>query len=286
MALELAGLKNYGRVAVEMVAWGHRYLIGRWLLALLVDQPSAVEREPEMRPWKVTAVPLACCDNLVMFLTFCSGQRQLKPGLFLGSDFTFWALLSPERPEAEKSQGPYITRVYRGRCMRDGSEVIVKQNVIGGDSTGRGLNGINTIINQLKQEYVVDPLGYFEDFINSREMYIVIGKAPGRKLVDYLKEIGPVSVETFVCLMEALRDIAYNNILPISDLGHHGRVLRLVFSEAVHAQAVKYLIDKRIRQLVEQDKSEEFIEREVEKMKKKFQEIYLACPRFVGVKPH
>lgn len=155
-----------------------------------------------------------------------------------------YRLLSPERPVAEKSEGPYITRVYRAHCRRDGSEVIVKQNVIHGDSTGRGLNGINTIINQLKQEYValqllkenkyvVDPRGYFEDFINSREMYIVMEKAPGRKLVDYVEEMGPLPVETFVCLMQALleavgdmhrkgivhRDLSYTNIFVDADPG-------------------------------------------------------------------
>lgn len=67
-----------------------------------------------------------------------------------------------------------------------------------------------------------------------------------------------------------LRDVAYNNILPISDLGHRGRVLRLVFSAAVHAKAVKYFINKRVRQLKEQDSSQEFIEREIEKMEKRF----------------
>jgi len=42
-----------------------------------------------------------------------------------------------------------------------------------------------------------------------------------------------------------LRYVAYNNILPISDFGHRGRVLRLVFSRLSMLKAVKYFINKK-----------------------------------------
>ncbi|HKM39009.1 MAG TPA: SNF2 helicase-associated domain-containing protein, partial [bacterium] len=87
-ALELAGFKNSNQTGAGMVAWMPSLPDRPLASSLVVDQPLA-EREPELRPWKVTTLPLTAAD-VIAFLLFCDGQRQLSPALLLGPEFFVW----------------------------------------------------------------------------------------------------------------------------------------------------------------------------------------------------
>jgi hypothetical protein len=78
--------------------------------------------------------------------------------------------------------------------------------------------------------------------------------------------------EIFFCPFKDVREgdddglKGYFFIIPLSDREHRGRILRLNFTEGVHQEAVNYLIEQKVRQLEEQDKSKAFIARERQKM--------------------
>ncbi|MCL5780121.1 MAG: DEAD/DEAH box helicase [Firmicutes bacterium] len=83
--------------------------------SLLVAQPPASE-EKEIKPWKVTAVPLTA-GEVVTFLAICLSRRTLAPGIVLGREVVYWtqvlrftgSLMARERflPGVEKREGQY-----------------------------------------------------------------------------------------------------------------------------------------------------------------------------------
>ncbi|HPT79315.1 MAG TPA: protein kinase [Candidatus Atribacteria bacterium] len=143
----------------------------------------------------------------------------------------------------------FITRIYGVRNIHTGFHAVAKHTIIldsfDMDQRKQRFSGVNTVVGQLKQEPmallilkdnpgVVNLLDYYEDFVNAREMMLVMEEARGICLKEYIDRYGTLSPANFYAFMYYLidtvsdmhqkgiihRDLTYNNIfVDIDDKG-------------------------------------------------------------------
>ncbi len=153
----------------------------------------------------------------------------------------------PEGQITPLKPGPcYKTEVFTARCLVNGNDCIVKHHIIDpeeGDAR-RGLGGVNSYVNQLLGEvkalekcrsnpYVVQLIDYEFCLDGCPEIFIILEKASGITLKDYLLAHGSMTRVQFTAFMkhfiEAIgsihkngiihRDLSYTNIFVTEELG-------------------------------------------------------------------
>ncbi|HHY81477.1 MAG TPA: hypothetical protein GX505_02230 [Clostridiales bacterium] len=69
---------------------------------------------------------------------------------------------------------------------------------------------------------------------------------------------------------DPLMDLAYNNLIPLSDRNQHGRMMKLVFTYDVRRKAIDYLLDQKREALKDQDLSQAYIDKQIKELEDSF----------------